>query len=75
MRHEVDVIQPKTLGASTDKSSVRMDQMSKKGIKAIPVSKESFQGIFLTMEKMKLQLQFQKILVHLKMLPVPFTQR
>ena len=31
MRHEVAVIQPKTIGASTDKSSVRMDQMSKKG--------------------------------------------
>jgi len=75
VRREVAVIQPKTIGASTDKSSVRMDQMPK-GVKAIPVSKESFQGIFLTMEKkMKLQLQFQKILVHLKMLPVPFTQR
>jgi len=31
MRREVAVIQPKTIGASTDKSSVRMDQMSKKG--------------------------------------------
>lgn len=31
VRHEVAVIQPKTIGASTDKSSVRMDQMSKKG--------------------------------------------
>ena len=31
MRREVAVIQPKTIGASIDKSSVRMDQMSKKG--------------------------------------------
>jgi zinc finger protein 830 len=31
VHREVAVIQPKTIGASTDKSSVRMDQMSKKG--------------------------------------------
>ena len=31
MRREVAVIQPKTIGASIDKSSVRMDQVSKKG--------------------------------------------
>ena len=76
MRREVAVIQPKTIGASIDKSSVRMDQMSKKGSQSNTSVKGILLGIFFDLEKkMELQLQFQKILVHLKMLPVPFTQR
>jgi hypothetical protein len=72
VRREVAVTQPKANDASTDKPSVRPDQMAKKGSHTNTNAK----GIFSTMQmKMKLQLLLLTNLVHLERSLIPITCR